>query len=109
MRFSNLISGVITRWPMVTTGLTLRMRTCGIEGADIVVTFDADGQQRAADIAILVAALRAHGAEFVLGSRFLGRSLNQPRSRRILLKLATLFTRLTTGLSVTDTHMACAP
>jgi glycosyltransferase involved in cell wall biosynthesis len=82
------------------TGIEFALR----EGADIVVTFDADGQQRAADIAVLVAALHAHGAEFVLGSRFLGRSLNQPRSRRILLKLATLFTRLTTGLSVTDTH-----
>jgi len=39
-----------------------------------------------------------------LGSRFLGGAVNQPLSRRILLKLATLFTRLTTGLSVTDTH-----
>jgi glycosyltransferase involved in cell wall biosynthesis len=74
------------------------------QGADIVVTFDADGQHRIADAARLVAALHAQDADFALGSRFLGGAVNQPLSRRILLKLATLFTRLTTGMSVTDTH-----
>src|SRR6266436_6291544 len=72
------------------------------EGADVIVTFDADGQHRAADIAVLIDALARHGADFALGSRFLGTSLNQPLSRRMLLKAATLFTRLTTGLRVTD-------
>src|SRR3954454_19141376 len=74
------------------------------EGADVIVTFDADGQHRAADIAVLIDALARQGADFALGSRFLGTSLNQPLSRRMLLKVATLFTRLTTGLRVTDTH-----
>jgi polyprenyl-phospho-N-acetylgalactosaminyl synthase len=74
------------------------------EGADVIVTFDADGQHRAADIAVLIDALARQGADFALGSRFLGTSLNQPLSRRMLLKAATLFTRLTTGLRVTDTH-----
>ncbi len=74
------------------------------EAADIIVTFDADGQHRAADIAVLVDALERQGVDFALGSRFLGGSLNQPLSRRILLKAATTFTRLTTGLGVTDTH-----
>jgi glycosyltransferase involved in cell wall biosynthesis len=74
------------------------------EEADIIVTFDADGQHRAADIAVLVEALVNKNADFVLGSRFLGTSLNQPLSRRLLLKAATVFTRLTTGLSVTDSH-----
>jgi glycosyltransferase involved in cell wall biosynthesis len=82
------------------TGIEYALR----EDADFVVTFDADGQHRTTDIAGLIAALHAHGADFALGSRFLGGSLNQPLSRRILLRLATLFTRLTTGLSVTDTH-----
>jgi hypothetical protein len=68
------------------------------------VTFDADGQHRAADIAVLIDALARQDADFALGSRFLGTSLNQPLSRRMLLKAATLFTRLTTGLRVTDTH-----
>ena len=74
------------------------------EGAEIVVTFDADKQHRAADIAGLIAVLQQESADFALGSRFLGDSLNQPRSRRMLLKAATWFTRLTTGLRVTDTH-----
>src|SRR6266480_5277605 len=39
------------------------------EGADVIVTFDADGQHRAADIAVLIDAL-ARGADFALGSRF---------------------------------------
>jgi glycosyltransferase involved in cell wall biosynthesis len=82
------------------TGIEFALR----QGADIVVTFDADGQHRIADAARLVAALHTHGADFALGSRFLGGAVNQPLSRRILLRLATLFTRLTTGLSVTDTH-----
>jgi glycosyltransferase involved in cell wall biosynthesis len=74
------------------------------KGADIIVTFDADGQHRTADIAGLLDALGRHGADFALGSRFLGTSLNQPLLRRMLLKAATYFTRLTTGLRVTDTH-----
>jgi polyprenyl-phospho-N-acetylgalactosaminyl synthase len=82
------------------TGIEFALR----EGADVIVTFDADGQHRAADIAVLMEALARHGADFALGSRFLGASHNQPLSRRMLLKAAISFTRLTTGLSVTDTH-----
>src|SRR5688500_8303206 len=68
------------------------------QGADLIVTFDADGQHRATEIAVLLDALLRNGADFALGSRFLGRTLRQPLSRRILLRAATLFTRLTTGL-----------
>jgi glycosyltransferase involved in cell wall biosynthesis len=74
------------------------------EGADLIVTFDADGQHRAAEIAVLLDAMLRNGADYALGSRFLGRTLRQPLSRRILLLAATTFTRLTTGLQVTDTH-----
>jgi glycosyltransferase involved in cell wall biosynthesis len=74
------------------------------EGADFIVTFDADGQHRADDIAALLKALTDNGADFALGSRFLGASIDLPPARRLLLKAATLFTRLTTGLQVTDTH-----
>ena len=82
------------------TGISFALR----QGADIVVTFDADGQHRAAEVDNLVAALLAHTADFALGSRFLGATVAMPTSRRILLKLATAFTRLTTGLRVSDTH-----
>ena len=74
------------------------------QSAEIVVTFDADGQHRVADIARLCAALAEEQADFALGSRFLGQAPNLPPLRRLLLKAATLFTRLTTGLALTDTH-----
>ncbi|HLQ94304.1 MAG TPA: glycosyltransferase family 2 protein [Xanthobacteraceae bacterium] len=73
-------------------------------GAQAIVTFDADGQHRASDIEVLLAALKRENADFALGSRFLGRSLRMPVTRFLLLRLATLFTRLTTGLRLTDTH-----
>lgn len=73
-------------------------------GADVIVTFDADGQHRAADIEKLVQAIRIADVDFVLGSRFLGGSDGMPVSRRLLLKAGTLFTQLTTGLRVSDTH-----
>jgi glycosyltransferase involved in cell wall biosynthesis len=74
------------------------------QGAEFVVTFDADGQHRAADIEPLVAALREAPADFALGSRFLGHTVALPAGRRLLLRAATLFTQLTTGLRLTDTH-----
>jgi glycosyltransferase involved in cell wall biosynthesis len=74
------------------------------QGADIVVTFDGDGQHRAQEIERLIGALHEQGADFALGSRFLGTAMRVPKARRVLLKLATWFTRLTTGLQVTDTH-----
>ena len=74
------------------------------QAAEVVVTFDADGQHRASDINCLLDALDRERAEFALGSRFLGHSPNLPALRRLLLRAATLFTHLTTGLVLTDTH-----
>jgi glycosyltransferase involved in cell wall biosynthesis len=73
-------------------------------GADAIVTFDADGQHQASEIGALLDALRENHAEFALGSRFIGTTVGLPASRRLLLKAATLFVRLTTGLAVTDAH-----
>jgi len=75
-----------------------------MRGAPFVVTFDADGQHRPDDVATLVDALIAHGADFALGSRFRGEAPNLPPLRRLLLKAAAVFTRLTTGLAVSDAH-----
>ncbi len=73
-------------------------------GADVVVTFDADGQHHATDIPLLLDALSCNDADFALGSRFLGATVNLPRTRRLLLLAAVWFTRLATGMHVTDTH-----
>ena len=82
------------------TGIELALH----KGADVIVTFDADGQHRIADVDGLIGALAEHDADFALGSRVLGGAVNLPPARRLLLKAATWFTRLTSGLSVTDTH-----
>lgn len=82
------------------TGLQYALR----HGAETLVTFDADGQHGASDIGALVEALSAQSADFALGSRFLGGTVGMPESRRLLLKLATWFTRLSSGLAITDTH-----
>jgi len=72
-------------------------------GADVIVTYDADGQHRASDIEGLLAAIEQEHAEFALGSRIRGRSTIPP-AKRLVLQAATAFTRLTTGLRITDTH-----
>ena len=73
-------------------------------GAEVLVTFDADGQHRVADVGRLIEAMRQQKAEFALGSRFLGHAENLPMLRRWMLRAAVLFTRLTTGLRLTDAH-----
>ncbi len=73
-------------------------------GAEYLVTFDSDGQHRVADIPRLLDALVRHQADFALGSRFLGKPQSMPLLRRLLLRAATVFTSLTTGLCLTDTH-----
>ncbi len=74
------------------------------QGAPLIVTFDGDGQHRAEDIPALVAPILAGEAEIVLGSRFLGSAEAMPRARRLVLRMAVLFTRLTSGLRVSDAH-----
>jgi glycosyltransferase involved in cell wall biosynthesis len=74
------------------------------QDADILVTFDADGQHRVSDIPRLMEALIRERADFALGSRFLGQTYNLPALRRWVLRAATVFTRWTTGLRLTDSH-----
>jgi glycosyltransferase involved in cell wall biosynthesis len=74
------------------------------QSAQYLVTFDADGQHRVSDISRLVDALVREGADFALGTRFLEEAPALPPLRRLLLRAATAFTRLTTGLDISDTH-----
>lgn len=69
-----------------------------------IVTFDADGQHRPQDAARMVQTAREQGLDVVLGSRFLEEGPDIPASRRAVLRAAVAFTRMTTGLAVTDTH-----
>jgi glycosyltransferase involved in cell wall biosynthesis len=82
------------------TGLSFALA----QAADFIITFDADGQHRIEDAEKLIDALTDDGADFALGSRSRGEARNITRARRLLLRTATWFTRITTGLEVTDTH-----
>lgn len=82
------------------TGIAYALRC----NAQIVVTFDSDGQHRPEDVDRLVEPIIAGRAEVVLGSRFLGTTENMSWRRRMLLRAAIVFTRLSSGARVTDTH-----
>jgi glycosyltransferase involved in cell wall biosynthesis len=73
-------------------------------GAEIIVTFDADGQHSVDDLPRLVEPIRSGCVAVALGSRFLGRSPGLPWSRWLVLKLGVLFTRLFSRIAVSDTH-----
>lgn len=83
------------------TGITFALHS----GAQYVVTFDADGQHQPANIDHLLAPLVAGKSEIALGSRFLGEAaVNMPRMRSLLLRGGVLFTRVFSGVALTDTH-----
>ena len=83
------------------TGIEYALRS----GADVIVTFDADGQHRPEDADALLEALETSSADVALGSRFLGGARsNIPPIRRITLRLAALFMRASTGVALTDAH-----
>lgn len=75
-----------------------------LNGAQIIVTFDADGQHRVEDIPGLVEPVADGQVEVALGSRFLAGAQEMPASRRILLKAAIFFTGLTERIWLTDAH-----
>jgi polyprenyl-phospho-N-acetylgalactosaminyl synthase len=74
-------------------------------GADVIVSFDADGQHRAADIPELVAPILGGEADVVLGSRFLGhKPEGMENTRYLVLKLGAVFTHVVSGINVSDPH-----
>ena len=82
------------------TGITYALQS----GAAYIVTFDADGQHDPRDIAALVRPIADGEVDVSLGSRFLAHAHSVPLGRRLLLSAAVMFTRLTSGLRLTDAH-----
>lgn len=74
------------------------------QGADILVTFDGDGQHGADDIERLIAPVKSGKFEVALGSRFLGEAKGITWTRWLVLKAGVLFTRIFSQIQVTDTH-----
>jgi len=69
-----------------------------------LVTFDADGQHSVTDAASMVTRARETGVDVVLGSRTGGATVGQPAHKRLLLRAGLRFSRLSSGLELTDTH-----
>jgi polyprenyl-phospho-N-acetylgalactosaminyl synthase len=82
------------------TGISFAVR----EGADYVVTFDADGQHQAAEMPSLLAPVVEGRCDVALGNRFLSGTSNVPAMRAVVLHVARLITFLTSGVRVGDTH-----
>lgn len=82
------------------TGIVYALR----QGAEVIVTFDADGQHDVADISSMISPILEGSADVTLGSRFLRDGSNVPPLRRIVLFLGILFTRFFSHIRVTDTH-----
>ena len=72
--------------------------------AEFCVTFDGDGQHRVEDAVTMIERAVTDNLDVVLASRFLGRTEEMPLSRRLLLRAAIRFSRIATGLRLTDTH-----
>ncbi len=74
------------------------------QGAEAIVTFDADGQHDAKQIPNLVAPIESGKFDVALGSRFVEAGSNVPPLRRLILQAGVTFTRVFSGIKVTDTH-----
>ncbi|MFA5133799.1 MAG: glycosyltransferase family 2 protein [Patescibacteria group bacterium] len=74
-----------------------------LKGAEIIVTFDADGQFEPSEIEKMIKPIRDGECDITLGSRFLGKN-KVPFLKNWILKLAIFFTRAITGLKLTDVH-----
>jgi hypothetical protein len=72
-------------------------------GARFIVTLDADGQWDPADIPTVLAPVVEGEADFVLGSRVLGRAETDDAVRQLGVHVFARLVRLLTGARVTDT------
>ncbi len=74
------------------------------KGADIILTMDADGQHDPQEITAMIEPILTGKADIALGSRFLRSGHLVPLPRKALLVAATWYTRMVSGLDLTDTH-----
>lgn len=77
-----------------------------VDNCKYICTYDSDGQHRLEDVLKMVELLENDETlDIVIGSRFVEQtSTNAPLTRRVTLKLGTLFLRFIYGLRVTDAH-----
>ena len=72
--------------------------------ADILVTFDADGQHRIEDIKTVVEPILKNQADIVIGSRFLNKNDKVPKYRKFGIKALTTITNASISGNLTDSQ-----
>jgi len=72
--------------------------------ADVLVTFDADGQHRIEDINTILEPIKKNIADIVIGSRFLNNNQEMPKYRKIGIQTITKLTNVTGGTKITDSQ-----
>ncbi|NDB33349.1 MAG: glycosyltransferase family 2 protein [Nitrososphaeria archaeon] len=72
--------------------------------ADILVTFDADGQHRTEDIQAVIDPILGDKADIVIGSRFLEKNEQMPEYRKLGIKVITKITNASMNDSLTDSQ-----
>lgn len=82
------------------TGIDYAIR----EGAEAIVTFDADGQHRVEDLPAMIGPVLKGEVDVTLGSRFIGKKSDIPFVRKIFLKGGVLMIWLLYGVKLTDAH-----
>ena len=74
------------------------------QGAERIAHFDADGQHRVEDLARMAVLVADGSCDIALGDRFRGETAGIPAGRRLLLRTAVLFHRITSGIDLNDVH-----
>lgn len=72
--------------------------------ADYFITFDSDGQHRVEDALAMAERIDSEELDVVIGSRFLDDRTKTGLVKKLVLKGAILFERLSTGVRLTDAH-----
>lgn len=86
-------------------GVSLKDAFNNVNGFDIVVTIDGDGQHNPDEIPALIKPIREDVADFVNGSRYInGFEENTPAYRRVGQKVLDIATNITAGTNITDSQ-----
>jgi len=72
--------------------------------ADMLITFDADGQHRVEDIEKIILPIKNDQADIVIGSRFLENSNDTPRYRKLGINIITKVANSTINEKLTDSQ-----
>lgn len=75
------------------------------KSTEYFITVDADGQHEIEDAMRMLEHLKKNNLDIVFGSRFLGTAHNISPAKRLFLKLAAIFSKRTSGVTLTDPHI----